>query len=288
MSTQIKKNRFENVRYAVTHPGQAHRDEFLSACILLALGVKEVYRRESQPEELEDPSVLIMDIGGSYDPDRNNFDHHQLPREADATCAFSMILKAIGVYDVMKDINPWVEFTEVLDSKGPMLAAKAVGCENFFAQILPALSPVEKALLNLFESNSEVSPDLKQIMQEIGESILKELETVLERFKILDDGAQFHQDGEIIDYRCVGKKNPGLGVMAWLKANKHNPAVSICHDDRGEGLTLYRFNDDPRYDFSQIASHWSVSFAHANGFIAKTKPSLTDEQIFELLELAKT
>lgn len=35
------------------------------------------YRPRIEPEELDDPTVLVWDIGRSHDPARGNFDHHQ-------------------------------------------------------------------------------------------------------------------------------------------------------------------------------------------------------------------
>ena len=56
-------------------------------------------------------------------------------------------------------------------------------------------------------------------------------------------------------------------------------AVSISKDDRGDGWTLYRYDDDPRVDFSVLAGHPDIVFAHKGGFIAKTKAITINEAI---------
>ncbi len=48
-------------------------------------------------------------------------------------------------------------------------------------------------------------------------------------------------------------------------------AVTVTRDDRGQGLCLFRRNDDPRVDFSRLEGHEGVVFAHKGGFVAKTK-----------------
>jgi hypothetical protein len=48
----------------------------------------------------------------------------------------------------------------------------------------------------------------------------------------------------------------------------------IYPDRRGEGYGLSRHNDHPRLDFTRIADHPQVHFAHPRGFVAKT--SVTD------------
>ena len=52
---------------------------------------------------------------------------------------------------------------------------------------------------------------------------------------------------------------------------KYVSGVAIFHDNRGPGLTLLRLRDDPRINFTRVKDDAEVSFAHAGGFIVKTK-----------------
>ncbi len=63
------------VRTILTHPGGAHKDDVLAVCILAARHGCPIVRREPTPQELDDPEVAIVDIGGVHDPARLNFDH---------------------------------------------------------------------------------------------------------------------------------------------------------------------------------------------------------------------
>lgn len=65
----------------LTHPGSAHKDEFLACCVLLAETPVPISRREPTPADLADPGVAVIDVGHLHDPALNNFDHHQLPRD---------------------------------------------------------------------------------------------------------------------------------------------------------------------------------------------------------------
>jgi hypothetical protein len=67
--------------------------------------------------------------------------------------------------------------------------------------------------------------------------------------------------------------NPTLGLEMFCDGREINPAVTITQDDRGDGLCLFRRNDDSRIDFSRINGKDGVVFAHTNGFVAKIKPS---------------
>lgn len=64
----------------VTHSGTFHADE-LSAIALLQIlfGPKIPVERTFTPtnEDFNDPTVFVLDIGRRYEPELNNFDHHQ-------------------------------------------------------------------------------------------------------------------------------------------------------------------------------------------------------------------
>ena len=65
-------------RYGITHPGKCHPDESLCGAIIhLLFGDIPIYRRQPTEAELDDPTVFVFDTGGSFNPKKNNFDHHQ-------------------------------------------------------------------------------------------------------------------------------------------------------------------------------------------------------------------
>ena len=55
----------------------------------------------------------------------------------------------------------------------------------------------------------------------------------------------------------------------WIRLNR--PALIISKDNRGEGLTILRCNDDPRLDFSRCAGRPYAAFCHPGGFLVKTR-----------------
>jgi hypothetical protein len=59
----------------------------------------------------------------------------------------------------------WFEFTEVLDCKGPLVAASHVGITR--EQMLPLESPIEAQLLRLWQSEPDTAV-MKYIMTELG------------------------------------------------------------------------------------------------------------------------
>ena len=64
----------------ITHNGSFHADETLAiATLFKALGYTlPIERKENATqEELDEPTILVLDIGRNYTPALGNFDHHQ-------------------------------------------------------------------------------------------------------------------------------------------------------------------------------------------------------------------
>lgn len=71
-----------NYRLIVTHDGLFHADEVLAIeTILFLVGydipVVRTRDKAKLAEYLVDPTVLVLDVGGDYNPAMGNFDHHQ-------------------------------------------------------------------------------------------------------------------------------------------------------------------------------------------------------------------
>ncbi len=74
---------FQHIQRIVTHDGQFHADEIFAVASLSILGCKAPCHRTRDYREiarsLGDPSVMVLDVGGVFEPNRLNFDHHQNP-----------------------------------------------------------------------------------------------------------------------------------------------------------------------------------------------------------------
>ena len=139
----------------LTHPGGAHKDEFLACCVLLAECPAPIVRREPSPADLADPSVAVIDVGHSHDPALNNFDHHQLPRDHVPTCSLSIVLQHLGLYEDARQFCEWLEPAEWFDCRGPMDTARWLGVER---NVIGKLnSPIDGTLLRRFASSSQLS-----------------------------------------------------------------------------------------------------------------------------------
>ncbi|TWU57660.1 MYG1 family protein [Rubripirellula reticaptiva] len=279
----------------VTHPGGAHKDDFLACSLLAHLHGVPIQRREPTDEDLANPSICVVDVGGAHDPERNNFDHHQFPRDAPPLCALSLVLQSMGLYEDALSFCAWLRPAEWLDTLGPNQAAKLMGIPR---TALGALnSPVDITLLNRFAGSTELNPDnpIYQVMCMVGEDIVNYLKTLRQRLDYLKEHGQYwtiETDGEPIGALFLEKSDaisgdPSFGIHAFIESEgKENEIQALVYPDRrGSGYGLTRYNDSQRLNFSQIESHDEVRFAHKHGFVAKV--STTDPaKLRELLKLA--
>lgn len=275
----------------VTHPGPAHRDEFLASCLLLASGRADgIVRRDCDEKDLQSRDTVVLDQGGRHEAEFQNFDHHQFPISSPACCSITLVLKSLG-YDLesVREVWPWLAFTEKVDTRGAKEAASKFGIP---ASSLPLVhSPVETSLLQIFSRSVNITDPLLSMMVEIGEALLTELKDVQSLLEQLDGLQPITMDRiQVLDVTSRLDAHSAFiskAIEIHLTRNgwSESCAVLVLQDPRGPGLALQRRNDHPAVDFRQIQNHPQVTFVHNTGFLAKTCP---DPEIPELLKLAQS
>lgn len=285
------------IQFIVTHPGGAHKDDFLACCLLAHLHGVPIERREPTESDLADPLICVVDVGGDHNPDLNNFDHHQFPRDADPLCALSLVLQHLGLYEDALSFCAWLRPAEWLDTLGPNQAAKLMGIPR---TALGALnSPVDITLLHRFANVKELNQQspIYQVMCMVGEDIVNYLKTLRERLNYLKLHAEYwtiETDGKPIQAMFLEKtdtiaNDPSFGIYTFIESEGKQGQVHalVYPDRRGDGYGMTRYNDNQRLNFSQIEAESEVRFAHKKGFVAKV---LTTDpvRLKRLLQLAVT
>lgn len=271
----------------VTHPGHSHRDEFISCCLLIAAGkVDRVERRDCTAEDLNDINTIVLDQGGRYEPELANFDHHQFPRDASPMCSITLILHyPLGIdKEQARSIWGWLEFSEMLDSKGPFHTAEKLGSNP--DALFAGMSPVEATVLRWFQAEASIDAHradaepgdynpgpnpLWDLMSRIGQENLDYLSKVVERVDYLREKVEVIEVNGLrfLDATCIDRTdNPALGLEVLAK-ELGEIAGTVTQDDRGDGVCLFRREDHPRVDFSRLEGRGGVVFAHKGGFVAK-------------------
>ena len=280
----------------LTHPGSAHKDEFLACCVLVSLAPATVFRREPTEADLADPAMLVVDVGHRHEPELNNFDHHQFSREHPPTCSISLILQHLGLYEDARAFCDWLEPAEWFDCRGPNETSRWLGVDR---EIIVRLnSPIDGTLLRRFAQTNRHHPGepLWEIMRMIGDDLLGYLRNGRNRLDFIAAHAQrwpLTLPG-LAGYEVLYlprtdplPDDPSSGLDRYLVTQGLTDKVigTICPDRRSAGFGLSRFRDNARLDFTRIAGEPDVHFAHAGGFVAKT--SATEPvRLRALVELA--
>lgn len=278
----------------LTHPGSAHKDDLLACCLLAARHQLPIWRREPTPEDLADPEIVVVDVGGEHEPERRNFDHHQFPRDHEPVCALSLVLQDMGLYEDARAFCEWLEPAEWFDTRGPFQTADWLGVDRAVMNRLN--SPVDITLLRRFAQKSEWNPGdpIWEMMRMIGEDLIMYLRTLRERIDYVA------QNARLIDIETEGNAlrvlymprtesmpdDPSSGLARYVSLSGEQVDGLIYPDRRGEGYGLSRHEDSPRLDFTRISGESDVHFAHARGFVAKTSATKL-ERLLELIERAR-
>ena len=277
------------VERIVTHPGGAHKDDLLAVCVLVAQHGVPVERRDPTAEDLEDASVAVIDIGGSHDPARMNFDHHHFDREHPPTCALSLLLQHLGLYEDAKMFCDWLEPAEWFDSRGPGKTAKWLEVPR--KAISQLNSPIDMTLLRRFAAQARHVPGepLYAYMQMVGQDLLDYLATVRVRIEFVrEHGVRWQVGSDAIETVFIPRTEtlvdePSAAAKSYVRAEGLETTVAalVYPDRRGEGYGIARYEDHPRLDFSRVQDEPDVKFAHKSGFLCKV--TATDPQRLQAL-----
>jgi len=253
-----------------------------------------IVRRNPQPEELADPTVCVVDVGGDHSPELNNFDHHQFPADSKPACALTLVLQHLGVYEDARQFCEWLEPAEWFDTRGPVETAKWLGVER--EALVRLNSPIDITLLRRFAIADQHLPGepLWQIMQYIGEDTLGYIRMLRDRMEFLSKHTEIWEIPGTADQLAIYlprttpmPNDPSMGLNRFVDESTFSTSVCalIYPDRRGSGYGMSRFNDHPTMEFTLIENEDDVHFAHARGFLAKTSSS-DPERLLELLSLA--
>lgn len=273
--------------YIVTHPAKPHFDEVKTCCILVAQypNLEKICRREPTQEELDDPTVWVLDTGERYEPDFRNFDHHkELFPSTD--CCLSLVLSYLGASDMFQEFFGWYTPKVIRDCKGLEGVSRYFDIDPKVAGRLMS-NPFEQWVLEEFGAQTVITPKtfIWEVMYRVGRGLFMHLDHLRTRLK---DYASF---GTIVD--GGGLKGLFMPIMDQVERGafgmdtyrrKEHPEIefTITPDTRGDGYSLYRY-DGVLLDFRKIEKDPRIKFVHNSGFTASTHKSLPLEELLELV-----
>lgn len=266
----------------VVHPGSAHKDDFLSVCVLLScLKVDTVFRREATADDLADPYTYVVDVGMEYDEATHNFDHHQDPL---LPCAFHLVMKHLGYHEQAMLMFEWYGHMSMMDVRGPYRTARHLGVDSSI--LFAASSPIDGYVLSRFSQLAEIRRgDLFYVlMKELGTDLLAMSNRKKERLERLKAEAQVLPVKHLKAVVSAISDDPKLSMDRYLRfLNDERIAISITPSVRGGGWEMLRLGDHiDDVDFRVVADDPEISFVHASGFVAKTQTLLPVEEALAL------
>lgn len=279
----------------ITHGGGAHRDEFLACCLLLSECPAPIERREPADVELANACIAVVDIGHRYEPELSNFDHHQFPRNAAPTCALSLVLMRLGLYEHARQFCDWLESTERFDCLGAKETGEWIGVTP--EQMRRLDSPIDPTILRLFAAKPAHAPGepLWEVMRAMGSEWLGYVRGMAQQLEFLAENGELwtiESNGDAFEVFAIldrdsplGDASSGVGFHLKTLGRDDSVVAIVSPDNRGEGHGMRRFNDHQGMEFTRLADEPDVHFTHARGFIAKSSAQ-TPERLRELLALA--
>lgn len=261
------------IRMVIVHPGAtSHQDEQVASALAVTFGAANVIeRREPTEAELNDASVLVLDIGNQLDWDRRNIDHHQLDR-TQVDCAYSLLADKLGVRADLEKLFPWFSLGAVMDQQGPYQVAKNIGVtpDNLFALLGPARSYHDQRWATDAEYRAEYTIWLAV-----------ELRTKLRLYRLLpviaprvmsEFAGKNILRGDLLDEI----DHEYCRALTDMLVDYVKPDIVWFLDDRGDGFGLLRVGDNPSINFAKCEGMEGVKFAHKGGFILKTTDRKVD------------
>lgn len=254
------------VRKIVVHNGQAHSDDLLAVALLMTkFPNAEVHRVPSVSEkDLEDPEVIVVDVGGRFEPEKSNFDHHH-----DRNLPASLIMVIQHFFpEIPEDIEE-LQWISDWDTMGPVATQKKWGVN------LPSIrDPIAEVVLRAFSKAKIVKPGdlLHDMLIMLGSELLeflKEQKEFIEKAKsaevFLVKGLKVVRLAENVPIRFVKKVHPDVAIV--VQPNQREPGK----------LSVTRIDDHPRVDFNRVRELEEVTFVHPTGFMAVVEPKVLDE-----------
>ena len=269
----------------VTHPGSAHKDDFIAVCVLLTLLPGAwVERREPSPDDLQDRDTFVVDVGMEFDPARHNFDHHQDPN---LPCAFHLVMQHLGYHQAASQVFSWYQHMSMMDVRGPYRTAEDLGVDSHL--LFAAASPIDGFILGRFAGLTRLLPGdpFYEMMREFGSDLLSMIAHKKERLERLKEEARIYPVKHLKALVSPIADDPKLAMELYLRElDDRSVVMSITPSARGAGWELLRLGDNRIVDFRALTSSREIRFIHGNGFVAKTTQLFPVDQVLELAAAA--
>lgn len=247
------------IKEVVTHAGYFHADEVLSIAFLLGTGLisrDTPITRTNRPIEgmLSNNRVCVLDIGGDYNPELLNFDHHQ---NKDLPATDMLVLEHFGIPESMggeavKERLKAILFQRVSDIDRGLLKPDKENPILDFNGMIRAFNPIGEATDEKYNVQFFKALDFALTVLNNQGAVALKYQLDLERWKGLEKapGIAFAVDTNMI--------------LCWKEeAAKENILFLVCPSLRGGWQVISRDTE-----VVKIPPYSGQTFLHNSGFLA--------------------
>ncbi|MCS7244798.1 MAG: MYG1 family protein [candidate division WOR-3 bacterium] len=162
------------VKKIVSHLPPRHLDDFLAISILKYLypdaTIEYIYPQNVPSEYLNDSGIILIDVGNSYDPNLNNFDHHQ-----DLNINSSIILVLKKFFPEININNSALHAIDIIDRFGfPRAESEGlVKKDSLLVKRIKTILRIEpneeigRIILNLLSQDLDYSKFVERLYEEL-------------------------------------------------------------------------------------------------------------------------
>jgi len=287
----------------VSHKEPKHMDDFLAVCWLKNLYPNvEVERIHPQSKEIEEyrnnPDVILVDLGGEYAPEKNNYDHHH-----DKNVPSSIYLVAKHFKKGNKKIptnNKILEIIDYMDRNGFKATTEKYGLKpnkeidekRKMILMVKEDKEVAKEVANMLENINTYkylddfinqmynNLDKKGLLEEVKEQIRKEQE----RVNKLMDSATFLTTSN--DVKIAFIKKDSIAPYHSQFFSKNNDVDLLIEknafDKNDVSIIKNTAKSDNEVDLKKLVEdipflNENLKFIHPGGFIAVINNSQPEE-----------
>jgi Uncharacterised protein family (UPF0160) len=313
-STPTSPGLFSGIVKVVTHGGKAHEDETYAAAHALFKNPGAILERVMAPteEDLEDPTVLVLDIGKRYEPEKNNYDHHQLaPDHNDLSqnqCALTLYLMhaytpeggdPMETHKELSEIFPWMESLSIKDTTGMKGLSSWLGVSKKQAVHGLICQPGNTFWTQFINKQDRYEPGTSEhdMLRMLGEHIDAGIKQMQDRLELLQNGGIdliSHEGSQIAVITLPHDQEPTVGVNIWISRyyresrlkKKRVPSIELTvFITRTQSYAVYdSVSGNGRYNLLGLKDHPDVSFCHTSNFLAV----FTHQDLGKVLEAITT
>ncbi|MCX8158618.1 MAG: MYG1 family protein [Candidatus Diapherotrites archaeon] len=199
----------------ISHLPPRHMDDFCAISLLLTLypkAIVEYVHPQNVPQDyLYNKDIFLVDVGGEYNANRNNFDHHQ---DKDIPCSLLLIVKHF--FPQIDKQNPVIQTIDVIDRFGFQEAIT-----KNLTKPSKTINKLRKTIL-LIEPTPEVGYVIKELLLKKNNTYDEFMYTLYKALK--QQGLTYKAERKIEEEEKIFKEK--IAKLTYIKLDNFNIALS--------------------------------------------------------------